>query len=146
MWITLVFAIFFTLQFINMILIIYVTLSYNPSAEYPPFPFYFFTPSLPYSLFIIIVLFKMYTVIYLQYLFAYNGQTNQNNQLWLGGSKLHSKLWTWNKLSENFAYVVGGGVKPHPHSVHRAMTHKHRVATLRFLAALIYLQAKCLYF
>ena len=30
---------------------------------------------------------------YLQFLFAYNGPTNQNNQLWLGGSKLHSKLW-----------------------------------------------------
>ena len=31
--------------------------------------------------------------IYLQFLFAYNGPTIQNNQLWLGGSKLHSKLW-----------------------------------------------------
>ena len=28
----------------------------------------------------------------LQFIFAYNGLTNQNNQLWLGGSKLHSKL------------------------------------------------------
>ena len=30
--------------------------------------------------------------IYLQFLFAYNGPTNINNQLWLGGSKLHNKL------------------------------------------------------
>ena len=29
----------------------------------------------------------------LQFLFANNGPTNKNNQLWLGGSKLHSKLW-----------------------------------------------------
>ena len=38
---------------------------------------------------------KLYSVhpsIYLQFLFAYNGPTNQNNQLWLGGIKLHSKL------------------------------------------------------
>ena len=65
---------------------------------YPPFPLYFFTPFLPYFWFIIIVLFKMYTVqctpsIYLHFLFAYNGPTNQNNQLWLGGFKLQSKLW-----------------------------------------------------
>ena len=41
------------------------------------------------------VLFEMYTVhpsISLEFLFAYNGPTNQNNHLWLGGSKLHSKL------------------------------------------------------
>ena len=39
---------------------------------------------------------KLYSVhpsIYLQFLFAYNWSTNQNNQLWLGGSKLHSELW-----------------------------------------------------
>ena len=38
----------------------------------------------------------LYTVhpsIYLQFSFAYYGSTNQNNQLWLGGSELHSKLW-----------------------------------------------------
>ena len=29
---------------------------------------------------------------HLQFLFAYNGPTNQNNQLLLGGSKLQSKL------------------------------------------------------
>ena len=49
-------------KFINMILIIYVTLCSNPSAEYPPFPLYLLTISLPYSWFIIIVMFKMYTV------------------------------------------------------------------------------------
>jgi len=38
-------------------------------------------------------LYSVHPSIYLQFLFAYNGPTNQNNQLWLGGSKLHSKLW-----------------------------------------------------
>ena len=55
MWINLVFAIFLTLKFINMTLIIYVTLCYNPSAEYPHFPSYIFIPSLPYSWFIILI-------------------------------------------------------------------------------------------
>ena len=35
-------------------------------------------------------LYSVHPSIYLQFLFAYNGPTNQNNQLWLGGSKL---LW-----------------------------------------------------
>ena len=37
-------------------------------------------------------LYSVHPCIYLQFLFAYNGPINQNNQLWLGGSKLHSKL------------------------------------------------------
>ena len=53
-----------------------VTLCYNPSTEYPPFPSYFFTPFLPYSWFIIIVLFKMYARDYVCsmniHLFIYN--------------------------------------------------------------------------
>ena len=48
MWINLIFNIFFTLQFINMILIIYVNLCSNPTAEYPTFTLYFFTISLPF--------------------------------------------------------------------------------------------------
>ena len=48
-YINMILIIYVTLCYINMILIIYVTLCYNPSAEYPPFPLYFFTPSLPYS-------------------------------------------------------------------------------------------------
>jgi len=39
MWINLVFTIFFTLYFINMILITNVTLCSNPYAEYSPFPY-----------------------------------------------------------------------------------------------------------
>ena len=37
-------------------------------------------------------LYSAHSSIYLRFLFAYNGPTNQNNQLWLGGSNLHSKL------------------------------------------------------
>ena len=38
-------------------------------------------------------LYSVHPSIYLEFLFAFNGPTNQNNQLRLGGSKLHSKLW-----------------------------------------------------
>jgi len=63
-----------------------------------PFPYTFSPP--PYlihdlsSLFCLkCTLHSVHPSIYLQFLFAYNGPTNQNNQLWLGRSKLHSKLW-----------------------------------------------------
>jgi len=39
-----------------------------------------------------VLYYSVHLSIYLQFLFAYKGPTNQNNQLWLGGSKLHSKL------------------------------------------------------
>ena len=35
---------------------------------------------------------SVHPCIYLQFLYAYNRPTIQNNQLWLGGSKLHSEL------------------------------------------------------
>jgi len=78
MWINLVFTIFITLYFINMILITYVTLCSNPYAEYPPFPLYSLTSSLPFTWFIIILMFKIYNVhcFYLQFSFVYSGPTN----------------------------------------------------------------------
>ena len=76
------------------------------SSEYPkvihfvithPFPYTFSPP--PYLIHDLSTLFclkcTLYSVhpsIYLQFLFASIGPTNQNKQLWLGGSKLHSKL------------------------------------------------------
>ena len=71
----------------------------QPFRWVPTFSFILFTPS-PYlirdlsSLFCLkCTLYSVQPSIYLQFLFAYNGPTNQNNQLWLGGSKLHSELW-----------------------------------------------------
>jgi len=62
-----------------------------------PFPYTFSPP--PYlihdlsSLFCLkLTLHSVHQSIYLQFVFAYNGPTNQNNQIWLGESKLHSKL------------------------------------------------------
>ena len=79
----------------NMILTIYVTLCYNHPAEYPAFPLFFSLP--PYlindfsSLFCLkCTLYSVHQSIYFLFLLAYNGPTDQNNQLW---SKLHSKLW-----------------------------------------------------
>jgi len=65
-----------------------------------PFPYPFSPP--PYlipdlsSLFCLkrtlYTVYSLHLSIYLQFLFAYNGPTDQNNQLRLGGSKLHRKL------------------------------------------------------
>ena len=96
MWINLVLTIFITQYFINMILITYVTLCSNPYAEYPPFPLYSLTSSLPFTWFIIILMFKMYNVhcFYLQYYHSFIvGQPIKTTYFWLGGSKLYSKLW-----------------------------------------------------
>ena len=101
----------------------------QPFRWVPTFSFILFTPS-PYLIRDLSSLFCLkctpYSVqpsIYLQFLFAYNGPTNQNNQLWLGGSKLHSKLWfvsciiscfvielkydPWNEISSSYSQLSG---------------------------------------
>ena len=67
-------------------------------SQFKTVPFKSFTLS-PYlihdlsSLFCLkLTLHSVHQSIYLQFVFAYNGPTNQNNQIWLGESKLHSKL------------------------------------------------------
>jgi len=58
-----------------------------------PFPYTFSPPS--YLIHELSSLFCLKCTLYsahIQFLFAYNGPTHQNNQLWLGGSKIHSKL------------------------------------------------------
>jgi len=76
MWINLVFTIFFTLYFINMILITYVP---TLTLSILPFPY---TPSPPPYLFpdlsSFVTMFKMYNVhcFYLQFSFVYSGPTN----------------------------------------------------------------------
>ena len=77
----------------KMILIIYVTLCYNPSAEYPQFLLYFFTPSLPYSLCLKCTLYSVHLSIFYNSYSLIMGQPIKTTQLWFGGSKLHSKLW-----------------------------------------------------
>ena len=105
MWIN--FTIFFTLYFINMILITYVTLCSNPYAEYPPFPLYSLTSSLPFSWFIIILMFKMYNVhcFYLQFSFVYSGPTNYNNLLWLKGA-MFKRCNVLNCIEQGFLKVI----------------------------------------
>ena len=58
-----------------------------------PFPYTYLIHDLSSLFCLKCTLYSVHPSIYLQLLFAYNGPTNQNNKLWLGGSKLHSKLW-----------------------------------------------------
>ena len=64
------------------------TLPFPYTSSPPPYLF----PDLSSLLCLKCKLYFVYPSIYLQFSFAYNGPTNQNNQLGLGGSKLHSKL------------------------------------------------------
>ena len=61
------------------------TLPFLYTSSPPPYLF----PDLSSLLCLKCTLYSVQPCIYLQFSFAYNEPTNQNNLLWLGGSKLH---------------------------------------------------------